>query len=534
MVYRPGKQNALADSLSRFPLEETEEPVLNIHSAPLFFTPKLDLVQMQADDKFCSNILSVLKDPTNSSYRNRMLFYVIKEGVLYRKVIRDNRAHLLLVVPKKLWPQLLEEAHDSILSGHLGIARTYERIKDRYFFPGQIESVARYVASCESCQHRNDPAKKPGGFLQPLRVSGPFVRIHMDYCGPFTLSKKRNKYILLAVCPMTKYITVKPVPRATAAVAAQFLVNNIVLIHGCVREIFTDRGKHFTSHVVQEILRLLDIKHLLTTSYHAQADGAAERALKTFVNIISHYTSIDQQNWDEVCPFAAFVMNTYKSETTGYSPFELVFGRPPVHPVDVAFGYSGFQEFSDPEKYTETVKSWLEKAHEVALAKVNSTHDKEAPRFNAKRSDSLDFEPDDLVLEWRPVSGEGLTTKLLRKWTGPLRVVAKVGPVDYKIQPLSGKRKPYVVHVERLKPYHERLDDTEEISPEIIPPFLPESAASDSSGTEQNSFENPSDPDYDASESSSSQSEATPAEPRQTVRRSSRVPKPVARLVDQV
>lgn len=104
------------------------------------------------------------------------------------------------------------EAHYSVVSGHLGIARSYARIKDRYYFPGSLESVSRYVASCESCQHRNDPAHCPGGFLQPLPVSGPFVRVHMDFCGPFTATQRRNKYLLLAICPFTKYITAKAVP----------------------------------------------------------------------------------------------------------------------------------------------------------------------------------------------------------------------------------------------------------------------------------------------------------------------------------
>lgn len=61
-----------------------------------------------------------------------------------------------------------------------------------------------------------------------------------------------------------------------------------IFVHGCARESFTDNGTHFIDHMMQEIQKLLDIKHVSTTSYHAQADGAAERAVKTFVNILSH------------------------------------------------------------------------------------------------------------------------------------------------------------------------------------------------------------------------------------------------------
>lgn len=64
------------------------------------------------------------------------------------------------------------------------------------------------------CQHNNSPVTRPSGFLQPIRVLVPRLRIHMHYCGPFTSNSKRNKYILLAICPMTKYIVAQAVPRA--------------------------------------------------------------------------------------------------------------------------------------------------------------------------------------------------------------------------------------------------------------------------------------------------------------------------------
>ena len=63
--------------------------------------------------------------------------------MLYRKATRNNKPCFPLMVPKSLEKLILEEAHDSIVSGHLGIARTFDRMKDRYFFPAMIEKVAR-------------------------------------------------------------------------------------------------------------------------------------------------------------------------------------------------------------------------------------------------------------------------------------------------------------------------------------------------------------------------------------------------------
>ena len=164
---------------------------------------------------------------------------------------------MLLVFPRCLIKDALGEAHDSPISGHLGVARTHARLNSHYYFPVMVERVSRYVSSCDNCQRKKDPASKPGGFLQPMCLKGPFARIHMDYCGPFLHSQKRNQYILLAICPLTKYVIMKAVRAATAKAAAKFLVENVVLVHGCFEELATDRGTHFTAAIMKEAVDTL-------------------------------------------------------------------------------------------------------------------------------------------------------------------------------------------------------------------------------------------------------------------------------------
>lgn len=57
-----------------------------------------------------------------------------------------------------------------------------------------------------------------------------------------------------------------------------------------------------------------------------------------------------------------------------------------------------------------------------------------------------------------PCSGKGITTKLPQKWIGPLQVIEQTGPVNYTSSNLSGKKRSYIVNVERLKKYHERAE----------------------------------------------------------------------------
>ena len=92
---------------------------------------------------------------------------MLKNDLLYRKTFRGNRPHLLLVDPKALENDILYEAYDSLLSGHLGIERKYGRVKDRYYFDAQIGKVTRYVTTCESCQFRNEPKNLSGDICSP-------------------------------------------------------------------------------------------------------------------------------------------------------------------------------------------------------------------------------------------------------------------------------------------------------------------------------------------------------------------------------
>ncbi|GBM55860.1 hypothetical protein AVEN_2560-1 [Araneus ventricosus] len=74
---------------------------------------------------------------------------------------------------------------------------------------------------------------------------------------------------------------------------------------------------------------------LLTTAYHSQTNGLAERFNKTLADILSMYVDVEQRNWDTILPFVNFAYNSAKQNTTGISPFFPVHGRDIETPLDV-------------------------------------------------------------------------------------------------------------------------------------------------------------------------------------------------------
>ncbi|OWA55258.1 putative Transposon Ty3-I Gag-Pol polyprotein [Hypsibius exemplaris] len=435
VLYRPGRENSVPDFLSRYPYDDDDVPTNQVLSGGLTVKSTSNIQQMQEDDVFCRGILRVLRGPTNSpTYRNKILFFIVKGNLLYRMVIRDGRRWFLLVVPQSLQKDLIQSAHDD--SGHQGIARTYARLHDKYFWKGCLNQVVDYVSSCEACQMKKNPPVKPGGFLQPIPVAGPFHAVGIDYMGPMVTSKRGNKFLLVATCLLTRWVETRAVKAQTSAAAAAFFVEQIALRHGAPAVLVSDRGTPFIGSLMQQILKLLGTSHTTTTAYNPRANGLTERTNGTIAVALSHYVSSDHRDWDCMVPHVTWYLNTCKQETTKFSPFELVYGRVPVFPIDVALGNEGLEQMADLDEYAEATQEWLAKAREIVQERVNATHDKEAPYFNAKHREVF-FSVGDLVLLWSPPK--------LRE------------------RELKGKKQERnqesVVHVKRLKPFILRYDD---------------------------------------------------------------------------
>ncbi|GFV46755.1 retrovirus-related Pol polyprotein from transposon 297 [Trichonephila clavipes] len=152
----------------------------------------------------------------------------------------------LPVIPKHLRADILKRHfHDAPTAGHLGFAKTYDRI--RKDFTGRMyRNVVRYVMHCRECQRRKSVPQRPPGRLVPLPPAiAPFPRIGIDILGRFPKSAHGNKWIIVCTDYSTRYAITKALPTAEVAEIAKFLLEKIVLRHGAPRVIITDRGPSF-------------------------------------------------------------------------------------------------------------------------------------------------------------------------------------------------------------------------------------------------------------------------------------------------
>ena len=159
-----------------------------------------------------------------------------------------------------------------------------------------------------------------------ITAENPFEKCFMDV-GPLPISQGNNKYILTFQDDLGKYVVAIPIHQQDAETIAKAFVEKIVLIYGTPRILQTDRGANFVSEVFRATCKMLRIKKIQSTAFHPESQGSIERSHRVLAEYLRHCVDEDQANWDQWVSLAAYAYNTTKHSATGFTPFELLFGR---------------------------------------------------------------------------------------------------------------------------------------------------------------------------------------------------------------
>ena len=224
--------------------------------------------------------------------------------------------------------EVLKLAHDSILAGHLGVRKMKQKVLSEFWWPGLDRDIRKYCRSCSVCQKT-----VPKGRLGPLPlgkmpiIDTPFSRIAIDLIGPIhPPSENGNRFILTVVDYATRYPEAVPLKKIDTETVAEALVDINSRV-GVPREVLSDQGKQFTSDLMKEVGRLLSIKQLTTTPYHPFCNGLVERFNGTLKAMLRRVSEEQPRLWDRYIPSLLFAYRESVQESTGFSPFQLLYGR---------------------------------------------------------------------------------------------------------------------------------------------------------------------------------------------------------------
>ena len=362
-----------------------------------------------------------------------------------------------VVIPQHFIDVVIRNLHSSSSGGHMGVNRTVSRAREWFFWPQMQESVQLFIQNCPECNQIKDSHRLTKAPLQSIQVSEPFVFWAMDYMGPIKETDRGNKHILVLMDHFTKWYEAFPTKDQKASTVAHILVSRVFSHFGPPTVLHSDQGRNFDSTLMHEVYNLMGIKKTRTTAYHPQCDGLVERQNCTLQNILSSFVSEHSVDWDQWIDQAVFAYNTSVHESTGMSPYEMLFGRPARMPIEVELGVT-LRNPSSQSDYSQSLRKALSYSNQLAQRNLALARTKQASNYNNKsKKDWKPFETGQTVWLWRPKHW-----KFGRKWTGPYKVLSRDG-VNYKLGSSTGRT--LIAHHNLLKPCPLPIDKGTPIHP---------------------------------------------------------------------
>jgi transposase InsO family protein len=479
--YRPGKQNAAADALSRKAEDLTTQKAIQEAYRTQILLPagkvdprileELDVQAEEATPEDHCRLCQLQATAEGDQPQARLQGYELTDEVLRRNRLSEGLESFReiaktgatdwtlredgllvkggrLVVPAddNLRTHLLAEFHEQLATAHPGRNKMRALVSRQYYWPGMMSDIDRYVRNCLTCRRSHKPRDRPPGLLKPAEVPArTWQHVTMDF---HAMPRDRLGYdqVFVVVDRLGKRCYSLPCYKTTAAKEmARLYYRHIWRTHGTPESITSDRGPQFISDFWDEFCKILGVKLRLSSAEHPQTDGQTEimnqyldQRLRPFVN---HF----QDDWSELLPAMDFAQAVLPHESTGMAPIEVETGHLPRMSYDWE---ERTREFSTPtERLNRTqAQGFVSRIDEaVRFAQDSIRHAQEAQRKQAdKHRRKEDFGEGSWVMvtkgKWQT---DRPSDKLDFPVAGPFKILRKKGdsylldlPNTWKIHPV--------------------------------------------------------------------------------------------------
>ena len=319
LIYRPGKQLVIADTLSRAYL--TKQPddstsfefeVNVVASLPISKTKLEQFQSMTQSDSALMQLMKLTLDgwpdhksqvPTEClpywSFRDQISS---SDGVL----LKEEK----LIIPKAMQPEMLKLIHCS----HLGIEKCKRRARDIMYWPGMSSQIQDTVSACGTCNTYQRKNQKEA--LIPHSIPDrPWSKVGVD------LFELQQKQYLVIVDYYSGFVELDLLIHTTAKQVIKHCKSQFSR-HGIPDVLISDNGPQFSSHEFQQFIKQYQIDHRTSSPYHPQSNGMAEKAVQTIKRLMKKAAHDGNDNYLALLEYR----NTPWSDTLG-SPVQRLMGR---------------------------------------------------------------------------------------------------------------------------------------------------------------------------------------------------------------
>ena len=350
LEHRPGKQHGNADGLSRIPVhdtvkEKTESEVC--HSINFPSHGNTDWCSLQNQDENLRKVKEWVlegkpkRTAAAESEELGLLWNVLGQlsvdkdsGILY-KVARSGKFQF--IVPHHKREEALQTFHDLPTAGHRGVTKTYEKIREKLWWPKLKEDVSYWCNSCSSCARFKSvhASKAP---LKSLLAGHPQEVVAIDFVGPMSSPTTRNNlYLLVMVDYFTRYAEAIPLPDRQASTVAKAIFTEWISRHGLMEILHSDQAQEFESDLLAELCTLLHIKKSRSSPFHPEGNSVCERLNGTLLSILKPCMLDHPDDWDTFIPNVLMAYRSSRHSSTGFTPNYLMTGREMRLPSHVIF-----------------------------------------------------------------------------------------------------------------------------------------------------------------------------------------------------
>lgn len=377
-----------------------------------------------------------------------------KDNVLYREVQMPPSRQTVhqLLLPKALQAEVLTSLHDN--HGHQGAERTTALVRERCYWPNMHTDIDQWCKECERCTIAKAVRPTVRTFMGHLTASRPLEVVAIDFT---TLEKASDgrEHVLVVTDVFSKFTQAYPTSDQRAHTVVKILTEKWFYTYGVPKRIHSDQGRNFEGELLRRLCQLYGVAKSRTTPYHPEGNGQCERFNRTLFDLLRCLPGEKKRKWPQMLPQLLFAYNTTVHQSTGHSPYELMFGQKPQLPVDLLLGQA------DEEAAVVTTDDWVSK-HQDHLASVYVAARKQletaaTTREQRRPPTTTSILPaGTLVYRKNHVLGR---RKIQDTWESTVYQVVKcldnVGTV-YKIQSRSNPEQKKTVHRSELRPITER------------------------------------------------------------------------------
>ena len=200
-----------------------------------------------------------------------------------------------------------------------------------------------------------------------VEVGHRWERVAMDLLYMSVTTARGNRYVLVMVDCFSRWTEACPLPDKTAHSVADAFFNQVVCRFGMPIVIDSDQGREFENKIMQELCILCGSHKTRTTPYHPESDGLVERFNRTLLMMLAMFAGKNREDWDDLLPAVMMVYRSSIHESTGFSPYRLMFGEECTLPMDIGLPK---QQSDLPDSITSPYAIWVRDALEVAYDQV--------------------------------------------------------------------------------------------------------------------------------------------------------------------